>query len=119
MNEQDARNTLLVRAYETAAAQPSAWSDEERDWASRAAAEVEGEHASADAFVARRARLAVERLSVRDRGVRRLLRALTWRPWVGWALALAAFVAGAAADAIGAGHRINVLAPPLLALIAW
>jgi len=119
MTEDDARRALLVRAFETAVPPHGAWTDEDRDWASRAAAEVEGERASTETFVARRARLAVERLAARDRGVQRLMRALTWRPWVGWALALAALAAGVAADAIGAGQRINVLAPPVLALVAW
>ncbi|HLS57535.1 MAG TPA: DUF2868 domain-containing protein [Zeimonas sp.] len=119
MTEDDARRALLVRAFETAVPPQEAWTDEDRDWASRAAAEVEGERASTETFVARRARLAVERLAARDRGVQRLMRALTWRPWVGWALVLAALAAGVAADAIGAGQRINVLAPPVLALVAW
>lgn len=119
MTENDARNALLVRAFETAATPQPAWTDEDREWASRAAAEVEGEHASPDAFVHRRARLAVERLSARDRGARRLLQSLTWRPWVGRVLTPVAFAIGAAADAIGAGQRVNVLAPPLLALIVW
>lgn len=119
MTENDARDALLVRAFETTASPQPPWGDDDRDWATRAAAEVEGERASADAFVARRARLAAERLSTRDARVRRTLRALAWRPWVGWALALVAFALGAASDAIGARHRINVLAPPQLALIAW
>ncbi len=119
MTETDARNALLVRAFETALPRPAAWSVEDGDWASRAAAEVEGERASAAAFVARRAGLAVERLSAADARVRRTLRTLGWRPWIAWALVLAAFALGAAGDAIGARHRINVLAPPLLALIAW
>jgi hypothetical protein len=119
MTENDARHALLVRAFETTASPQPPWGDDDRDWATRAAAEVEGERASADAFVARRARLAAERLSTRDARVRRTLRALAWRPWVGWALALVAFGLGAASDAIGARHRINVLAPPQLALIAW
>lgn len=119
MTENDARNALLVRAFETTASPQPPWGDDDRDWATRAAAEVEGERASADAFVARRARLAAERLSTRDASVRRTLRALAWRPWVGWALALVALALGAAGDAIGARHRINVLAPPQLALIAW
>ncbi|MCD6733944.1 MAG: DUF2868 domain-containing protein [Burkholderiaceae bacterium] len=119
MTENDARNALLVRAFETALPRPAAWSAEDSDWASRAAAEVEGERASAAAFVARRARLAVERLSAADARVHRTLRAIGWRPWIAWALVLAAFALGAAGDAIGARHRINVLAPPLLALMAW
>lgn len=119
MTEDDARSALLVRAVETSPTGQVAWTDDDRAWANRAAAEVEGEGASSDAFIARRARLAAERLSNRERSVRRALRALEWRPWVGWALALAALAIGAASDAIGGTQRVNVLAPPLLALMAW
>lgn len=119
MTENDARNALLVRAFESTLPRRAAWSHDDSDWASRAAAEVEGEHASAAAFIARRAQLAVERLGAADTGVRRSLRTLEWRPWIAWALVLVAFALGAAGDAIGAKHRINVLAPPLLALLVW
>ena len=119
MTEDDARNTLLVRAWETAPPGRVDWTDDDRAWASRAAAEVEGEHAPADVFVARRARLAVERIAGRERKLHRTLRAVTWRPWIGPALAAVAFVLGVATDAIGTGQRINVLAPPLLAVMVW
>lgn len=121
MNEFQARNAILLRAYETASGQDARapWSDEDRDWATRAAQEVEGERAPAEAFIARRAALGAERLRKRDDALDRALRALRWRPWLGWALALAALAAGFAADAIGATGRVNLLAPPLFALIAW
>ncbi|MGD9941718.1 MAG: DUF2868 domain-containing protein [Burkholderiaceae bacterium] len=118
MTEDDARHALLVRACETPPGHTQ-WRDEDRAWASRAAAEVVGEHASTDAFIARRARLASERLTARDAGLRRALRAVQWRPWVGWLLALIAFAAGIGGNAIDTSQRINVLAPPLLALLAW
>ncbi len=117
MNETAARQVLLLRAFETSP--DSGWSDDDRAWASRAAAEVEGAGAPLERIVARRAELAVERLSQRDRNVARALRALTWRPWVGHAIAALAFVVGLAIDAIGPGKRINLLAPPLAALLAW
>ncbi len=117
MNESAARATLLVRAYERA---PSPhWSDADRDWATQAAAHIVGEGAGDDAFIARRAALAVERLSERDPAVARLLAAVTWRPWIGHALAAAALALGLAVDAIGAQGRVNLLAPPLLGLLAW
>ncbi len=121
MNETDARSALLVRAYETAP--PSKvnghWTDDDREWATQAALQYEGEQASADAVIARRARFAAERLGSRDRDALRALRVLTWRPWVGWAIVLIAFVAGVATDAIGQARQINVLAPPLIAVLAW
>ena len=121
MNESDARSALLVRAYETAppAQTGGHWTDADRSWATQAALQLVGERARAAAFIARRAQLAVERLCSRDSSAGRVLRALSWRAWIGWALALLAFFAGAAADAIGPARQINVLAPPLLALLAW
>lgn len=119
MTENEARNALLVRACETAPAGEVPWSTEDRIWASRAAAEVEGESAPTERYVARRAVLALERLSARDRSVRRAWRTAEWRPWIGWALPLVALGAGLLTDAIGPSQRINVLAPPLLALMAW
>jgi hypothetical protein len=118
MNEAAARRTLLLRAWEREPAS-EAWSDEDRAWASRAAAQVEGEQAPADVFIARRAALAVERLAGRDKRVPKMLASVEWPAWIGWAVPALAFAAGAAADSIGAGHRVNLLAPPLLALLAW
>lgn len=119
MTENEARNVLLVRACETAPAGEVPWSAEDRIWASRAAAEVEGESAPTERYVARRAVLALERLSARDRSVRRVWRTAEWRPWIGWALPLVALGAGLLTDAIGPTQRVNVLAPPLLALMGW
>jgi hypothetical protein len=118
VNEAAARRAVLVRAFEREPGS-DAWSDDDRAWATQAAAKVEGEAAPADAFVARRASLAVERLAARDKRVPRLLASVTWPAWIGWVIPVLAFAAGAAADSIGAGQRVNLLAPPLLALLAW
>lgn len=118
MNEAAARRALLLRAFERDPAS-DAWSDDDRAWATQAAAKVEGEGAASDAFIARRASLAVERLATRDKRVPRLLASVAWPAWIGWVIPALAFAAGAAADSIGAGQRVNLLAPPLLALLAW
>jgi hypothetical protein len=117
MNETAARHVLLLRAFETTP--NSGWSDDDRAWASRAAAQIEGAGAPLDRFVARRAELAVERLAERNRNVARALRALAWRPWLARAIVVLAFVAGLLIDAIGPGKHINLLAPPLATLLAW
>ena len=95
------------------------WSDEDRAWATRAALEVAGTDAAPDAFVARRASLALERLRSRYPVLARALHAVTWRSWIAPALALAAFALGVAADQLGPSKYVNILAFPLLALIAW
>ncbi len=118
MNEAAARRAVLVRAFER---QPPSdtWSEADRAWATLAAAQVEGERAADDAFIARRAALACERLAERDRRLPKLLASVEWPTWIGWTTPVLAFALGAAADSIGAGRQINLLAPPLLALLAW
>jgi len=118
MNEAAARRTVLLRAYEREPASET-WSEGDRTWATRAAAQVEGERAADDAFVARRAALAIERLAAREKRVPRLLASVEWPAWIGWTIPALAVAAGAAADSIGAGKQVNLLSPPLLALLAW
>lgn len=119
MDETSALAVTAVRAVETADRAGAAWTDDDRAWASRAAAEVVGADAPPADFVARRARLALERMATRGHPVARLAGAWRWRPWVGGALAVAAFVAGAASDWVGGTKRIDVLNPPVFALVVW
>ncbi|HWS76150.1 MAG TPA: DUF2868 domain-containing protein [Quisquiliibacterium sp.] len=42
-----------------------------------------------------------------------------WRPWVGPVVAALAFAAGLATDALSAGRQVNLLAAPMLGLLAW
>jgi hypothetical protein len=119
MNEAAAREVVLVRAVEAADDTRTAWTDADRAWASRAAAEITGSDATPAAYLARRASLAIERLRERYPAIRRALRAVTWRPWIAPALALVAFALGLATDYLGPSKRVNILAFPLLALLAW
>ncbi len=119
MDETTARAVTAVRAIETADRERAVWTDADRAWASRAAAEVVGDRASAETFVARRADLALERLAERHPVVPRTLAAVAWRTWITPLVLVAAFVAGVAIDQIGAGGRINILAPPVLGLLVW
>ena len=119
MNEHDALAVTAVRAVETADRERTLWTDADRSWASRAAAEVVGERADSDAFVARRARLALERLSERYPPLRKAVAVLHWRRWIGIAIIGLAFVAGVAIDRVADGREINLLAPPVLGVLAW
>jgi len=119
MNEHDALAVTAVRAIETADRERTLWTDADRSWASRAAAEVVGERADSDAFVARRARLALERLSERYPPLRKAVAVLHWRRWIGIAIIVLAFVAGIAIDRLAGGRQINLLAPPVLGVLAW
>ncbi len=118
MNEHDARQVLLVRTLESAPRSVQ-WTDDDREWASREAARLEGEHADTPAFIARRAGKAIERLISRSPGIGTLLNALAWRSWLVPACMVGAFLLGLLLDAVAADRRINILAPPLLALLLW
>ena len=119
MDESAALDVTAARAVETGDRDRLLWTDADRDWASRAAAEVVGEGAGEDVFLARRARLVLERIGPRQPAVTRAVRALRWRGWVGAAAIAGAFVLGLVVDRIGGGTSINLLAPPVFALVLW
>lgn len=119
MDERAALEVSAVRALETRDHAKAVWTDADRAWASRAAAEVVGEQADSATFLARRARLALERIGEHYKSLPRAVRALHWRPWVAWAIVVSAFTLGVAVDRIGGDQRINLLAPPVFALLVW
>lgn len=118
MTEDEARRVLLLRAAETGP-EHALWTAEDRAWATRLALQDGGAGAAPERFVAGRARHALQRLLPRDPAARRWLEQRAWR--AGWVplVALAAFIAGAAVDHIGAPQRVDLLAPPVWALVAW
>ena len=119
MNERALLDTLAIRAVETSDVDREVWSDSDRDWATRTAAETVTAAAPPELFLSRRAALALDRLGSRHPAFRRTVLALAWRPWVGIAIMIVALVAGFASDQIGSAGRINLLAPPMLGLLAW
>ena len=119
MNEAAARQVLLLQALETAGGSGLRWTAQDSAWASRAALGSTNPGASAQQFIAERARHAVQRLAPREPAVADWL-SRRWWPRLGWfwAAALGLFV-GLLADAIGSGQRINLLAPPVWGVVAW
>ncbi len=119
MHETAARDLVLVRAIETTDAERALWSDAERAWASRAAAEIVTGTARDEDFLVRRALLAREELTHRHAALRRAVRVASWPAWVTPTLLAVAFVLSVSVDRIGSGGHVNILAPPVLALLAW
>jgi len=117
MTATEARLALLLRAFEHPLTSP--WTHEDSDAADREAQRQLGSSADAERFIAARAALGTARLIPRVPAAATALSATALHP--GWAQAMLvlAALAGAAADAAGSAGRINVLAPPLLALMAW
>ena len=123
MNEDSARVVTLLQAFETAQPPSPNWSDDDRAWATRLALHDSAAGATnandAEAFIARRAQHAMQRLAPREPAASKWLARRLWQSrWVAWAL-LAGLIAGMLADSIGSGQRINLLAPPLWAVLAW
>lgn len=109
---------LLLQATETGAETPL-WTAEDRAWATRLAQQTVPAGADTGRFVAERAAHAMQRLLPRDAAARRFVERRGWRP--AWLLAAAAgaLLLGAVADHIGARQRVDLLAPPVWALVAW
>lgn len=119
MTESEARDILLLRAFELAPEAAAQWSRDDRAWASRTAAGSIGTGASGERFVAERARLGIDRLAAREPAIRTARRIGPWPRPADRIVPAIAFIVGLAADAIGPSQQINILAPPLLAIVAW
>ena len=115
--ERDAAALAWLRAVEAGPTPP--WTAEDSEGITREARRRVGERGELAEFLAERARLGWQRL--RERGAAPPERVLAHSPWpLITALALAmALLLGWAAGAVGPQGRINILAPPLLALALW
>lgn len=126
MNEQVARNVVLVRAIETADAKHEILSDDDRRYASRSAKELAqwqaAEHKSAvtlDHFLEQRSEQVIKRLSERTPAFGAFSRRRPlWRAFM-LGLPLLALLAGAGLDRISDPHRVDLLSAPLLLILGW
>jgi hypothetical protein len=117
MNERAAGEVLLLRAFETAGF--ARWSDDDRAWASRSALQAVGAEAPAEAFLVARAQAGLRRLEPLDPLLSRWRALRLWRSEWWWLAGVLGLVLGLLVDRIGSSQRINLLAPPVWALIAW
>lgn len=126
MNEQVARDVVLVRAIETVDRKHEILSDDDRKYASRSAREL-AEWQAADSksavtpdhFLQQRSEQILRRLAERTPALGAFLqRGSGWKA-LSIGLPLAALVVGAGVDRIGDPHRVDLLSAPLLAIIGW
>ncbi|WP_426117397.1 DUF2868 domain-containing protein [Massilia sp. PWRC2] len=126
MNEQVARDVVLVRAIETSDRKKEIFSDDDRLYASRSAREL-AEWQAADSrsavtpdhFLQQRADLLLKRLSERSVPFKAFIQRGNLWPALNVGLPVLALLIGAGVDRIGDPHRVDLLSAPLLALIGW
>lgn len=126
MNEQVARNVVLVRAIETADGKREVLSEDDRRYASRSARELAqwqaAESKSAvtmDHFLEQRSEQVIKRLAERTPAFAAFARRRPmWRA-VAIGLPLIGLLAGVGLDRISDPHRVDLLSAPLLAIIGW
>lgn len=126
MNEQVARDVVLVRAIETVDQKREILSEDDRMYASRSARELAqwqaAEHkteVTADHFLQQRSEQIIKRLSERSPGFAAFARRRHTARGFSIALPLMAVILGAGADRITDPHRVDLLSAPLLAIMAW
>ncbi|MFL6710881.1 MAG: DUF2868 domain-containing protein [Massilia sp.] len=126
MNEQVAKDVVLVRAIETTDRKREIFSDDDRLYASRSARELaqwqaadQKSDVTVDLFLQQRADLLIKRLAERSAPFKAFTkRATGWRA-IALGLPLIALLIGAGVDRIGDPHRVDLLSAPLLGIIGW
>eukprot|EP01041_Mallomonas_annulata_P017073 gene17073-35356_t len=124
MNEQLARDVVLVRAIETADAKHEVLSDDDRLYATRSAREL-AQWQAADSkaavtdehFLQQRSELLIKRLVERHPALGPVLSKRHGIGGLALAMPLLALLLGAGLDRIGDPHRVDLLSAPLLAII--
>jgi hypothetical protein len=126
MNEQVARDVVLVRAIETMDRKHEILSVDDRMYASRSAKELAEWQASdsksavtADHFLQQRSEQILKRLAERTPAFGSFLQRGTGLNALSVGLPLIALMLGAAVDRISDPHRVDLLSAPLLAIIGW
>jgi hypothetical protein len=126
MNEQVARNVVLVRAIETADTKHEILSDDDRKYASRSAKEL-AEWQAADSktavtqdhFLQQRSEQILKRLAERTPAFAAFLHRRGGLRSISVLLPVLALLAGAVLDRIADPHRVDLLSAPLLVIVGW
>ena len=126
MNEQVARDVVLVRAIELADTKHEILSEDDRMYATRSARELAQWQAAGskggvttEHFLQQRAEQIIKRLAERTPSLKAFLGLRTGFQGLAYALPLVALLLGAGLDRISDPHRVDLLSAPLLAIIGW
>ena len=118
MGEDGLRSVLLAQACEEADPEGAFVPHAAREAASREAAEAGAEAGAVEAFLLARAGHLLDRIAAEHPAVGRLATGARFAPPTGLVMG-GAFALGLAADALGRQRELNLLAFPLLGLLAW
>lgn len=125
MTEAEARHLLLVRAVEKEDTAFAIFTAEDRQQATAAGLQDQGGRdrrspETADArFLVQRSEFAFTRLVTRLPALAQADRKVRWPAWVNWALPGLALTLGVATNELDAAGRLNIIAFPLLTMLAW
>lgn len=126
MNEQVARDVVLVQAIETTDARHELLSDDDRKYASRSARELaqwqaadSKSEATLDHFLQQRSEQILKRLAERVPAFSTFLKRRPLLPALSILLPLLGLLAGAGLDRIGDPHKVDLLSAPLLMILGW
>jgi hypothetical protein len=126
MNEQIARDVVLVRTIETIDQKKEILSEDDRMYASRSARELaqwqaSGKHAdvTGDDFLQQRSDLILKRLAERNPAFAAFAKRRYGLQSLTWAMPLLALLLGVGLDRITDPHRVDLLSAPLLLIIVW
>lgn len=126
MNEQIARDVVLVRAIEAADHKREILSDDDRMYASRSAKELAqwqahsaGTEVTPDQFLQQRSEQILKRIAERMPAFASFLKHRELLRSLAVALPVLALILGVGMDRIGDPHRVDLLSAPLLAIIGW
>ena len=124
LDEALARRIMLVQSIEASDTQGKLLSPVEREDIDRLAAQAAGQAdpvsaAQAQDFLHGRAQQVLRVVENRNPALAALQERRPWTHWLGAGAFVAAVLFGAATDRIANPHRVDLLALPLLAIIAW
>jgi hypothetical protein len=126
MNEQVARNVVLVRAIETMDQRREILSEDDRMYASRSAKELAqwqasetGSQVTAEHFLQQRSEQILKRIAERTPAFAAVVKRRSGWQTLALLLPVLALLLGAGMDRIGDPHRVDLLSAPLLLMLAW
>jgi hypothetical protein len=125
LTEAEARHLLLVRAVEMQDSAGVLFTAEDRRQATAAGLHGAddrgrpGRDASDEDFLVRRSAFAFTRMATRVPALAQADRAVRWPGWTGWATPALALAVGVATNEIDGGGRLNIIAFPLMGMLAW